>query len=486
MEVSYRRDLNKNYLCVEMEQVSGKEYPIRMLEQNKISEFLPFQLRRMNGKLYFYYEISSRQPLTQVFENRSMKWEEMERLVRGICDGIEHAQQYLLKEDALLLDPDYIYLNVETGQVGFCCMPFGDAYEENTLLTLAEFVLKKLDHGERKAVDLGYALFAQASLEQIGILERLQKLLQKKQDIEERKRAEEVISSEKEWDDDAVFDDFYEMENSGRLSEDGKWQLSDSKNGLKTNKRRKKEKGQHRQEKGNYRQEQRQYRQGKGQHRQEQRKQGERISWKSIGIIAGALLLLTVVFAGIVYFGKLDLTQTGGLAFLFLAVIWIIYSALEGRKEKKKTHWLDDEDSEEEEFEKRLLEDLYMEKTEAHYETEDHEELCGETRCLTGIEEAAGLRLVSLRKSEYGDIVMDREKMILGKKRDQVTVCISKDCISRIHAKLERKGEQYYITDLNSTNGTFVNGERLAPNEQRKIIPGDRINLATLRYAVKE
>lgn len=463
MEVSYRRDLNKNYMCVEMGNIIGKEYPVRMLEQNGIPEFLPFQMRRINGKLYFYYEISSRQPLTQVFESRSMKWNDIEQLLRGIGDGIEHAQQYLLREEDLLLDPEYIYLNVETGQCGFCCMPFGKVTGKSTFLRLAEFVLKKLDHGDRRAVDLGYELFAQASLEQIGVQESVQKLLQKNQETEEWKKYGETFLSEKNVSEETKFEDFKE-EDWEDLSEGVKPRLPDKRNALlKGRKRNEKEQlGQKRH-------------QAKG-----------KFSWKRIFIIAGVLVFLILLFAGIVYLGKLDLTQIGGLVFLFLAVIWILYSALDGRKEKKKTHWLEEEEIQEEEFERNLLEDLYLEQTKTFYEKEDEKDVCGETRCLTELENGVGLRLVSLRKSEYGDIVIDREKILVGKKRDQVEVCISKDCISRLHARLERRGEHYYITDLNSTNGTFVNGERLSPNEQRRIIPGDRINLATLRYTVKE
>ena len=58
MEVSYRRDLNHNYMILENEKITGNEYPVRMIEQNHIPELLPFQLRKMNGKTFLYYEIT--------------------------------------------------------------------------------------------------------------------------------------------------------------------------------------------------------------------------------------------------------------------------------------------------------------------------------------------------------------------------------------------------------------------------------------------
>lgn len=48
--------------------------------------------------------------------------------------------------------------------------------------------------------------------------------------------------------------------------------------------------------------------------------------------------------------------------------------------------------------------------------------------------------------------------------------------ISREHAKLELRGRQLVIVDLNSTNGTFVNDERIT--EPTALRPGDRVHFA--------
>src|SRR4051794_10308952 len=52
--------------------------------------------------------------------------------------------------------------------------------------------------------------------------------------------------------------------------------------------------------------------------------------------------------------------------------------------------------------------------------------------------------------------------------------------VSRLHARLELEHEQIAITDLNSTNGTFVNGERLPPGLPRKLRAGDKISFAQI------
>lgn len=45
--------------------------------------------------------------------------------------------------------------------------------------------------------------------------------------------------------------------------------------------------------------------------------------------------------------------------------------------------------------------------------------------------------------------------------------------ISRRHAQIEQQGDRFYVTDLGSTNGTYLNGQRLTPREKRPLWDGD-------------
>jgi hypothetical protein len=59
--------------------------------------------------------------------------------------------------------------------------------------------------------------------------------------------------------------------------------------------------------------------------------------------------------------------------------------------------------------------------------------------------------------------------------------------ISRLHARIERAGDGLSVTDLDSTNGTFLNGRRLPPNVPTTAEPGDLIRFAgTLEAIVDE
>ncbi len=52
--------------------------------------------------------------------------------------------------------------------------------------------------------------------------------------------------------------------------------------------------------------------------------------------------------------------------------------------------------------------------------------------------------------------------------------------VSRRHARIIRRGDEFFIEDLNSINGTFLNRQKLAPNTTVPFHDGDEIRLGNL------
>lgn len=70
---------------------------------------------------------------------------------------------------------------------------------------------------------------------------------------------------------------------------------------------------------------------------------------------------------------------------------------------------------------------------------------------------------------------LDKETMILG--RDETNDIVLSDAeVSRRHSRLTLSPQGYVLEDLGSTNGTFVNAERLSG--PHLLIPGDQIGLS--------
>ncbi|HCE73776.1 MAG TPA: hypothetical protein DEP67_04775, partial [Lachnospiraceae bacterium] len=90
--------------------------------------------------------------------------------------------------------------------------------------------------------------------------------------------------------------------------------------------------------------------------------------------------------------------------------------------------------------------------------------------------------LQSLSPGQYNDIPIRRRLLIIGKSPRDCDICLKSDTVSRIHARIERVSDTYYLTDLFSTNGTFLNGHKLEPNHASPIPPGAEIRIAGYRY----
>jgi hypothetical protein len=56
--------------------------------------------------------------------------------------------------------------------------------------------------------------------------------------------------------------------------------------------------------------------------------------------------------------------------------------------------------------------------------------------------------------------------------------------VSRLHAVIKRSAGSVVFMDLGSANGTFLNGNRLAPNSEQILHHGDVISLGKMRIQV--
>lgn len=70
---------------------------------------------------------------------------------------------------------------------------------------------------------------------------------------------------------------------------------------------------------------------------------------------------------------------------------------------------------------------------------------------------------------------IDRPITTIGKRKEEADIVLEDMSVSRLHARIVKEKDKYYIEDLNSTNGTFKNGLRLQPYERRELEPEDEI-----------
>lgn len=64
-------------------------------------------------------------------------------------------------------------------------------------------------------------------------------------------------------------------------------------------------------------------------------------------------------------------------------------------------------------------------------------------------------------------VEVDKERFVLGRSKTQADLRLEDPNVSRQHAAIERVGTAWYVVDLGSTNGIFVNGQRVARHALR-------------------
>lgn len=81
----------------------------------------------------------------------------------------------------------------------------------------------------------------------------------------------------------------------------------------------------------------------------------------------------------------------------------------------------------------------------------------------------------------YPNFQIQGDSCTIGKEAG-VELLLDKETISRVHAKIECLENKYYIEDLNSTNGTFINEEPLIYKKRVQLKENDMIRFADVRY----
>lgn len=83
------------------------------------------------------------------------------------------------------------------------------------------------------------------------------------------------------------------------------------------------------------------------------------------------------------------------------------------------------------------------------------------------------------------ELKVTKDEFIIGKKVSQVDGAVTFNrMISRVHCKVSRTSGGYKIMDLNSANGTFLNQERLIPEQAYPVKNGDVVRMANTDFQV--
>ncbi|MBF2064761.1 MAG: FHA domain-containing protein [Calothrix sp. C42_A2020_038] len=92
-------------------------------------------------------------------------------------------------------------------------------------------------------------------------------------------------------------------------------------------------------------------------------------------------------------------------------------------------------------------------------------------------------RLVHVQSEQTIELPQNISVIHIGKPNDRIPPDIdvsgfpNSEIVSRIHADIRVEADAYYIEDVGSSNGTYINNLPLLPGNRHRLRPGDRISL---------
>ena len=414
MDIRYRNDLYGNYMLITIPQgEDSNKYSFKMMEKNKISGVLAGRERKENGKGYWYVDISKKKTLMQEYQDKEMQLEDMILIFQQLISILDELKHYLLNESMVVLDPEYIFRDIEEDNLYVLILPWNR--KERNLQRLAEFFLEKVNQRDENGVNAAYLFYRQQSQPHFSLYHFLPVL--EKESILKRQKEKEIPS----------------------------WNEAEKK---QTPMPVKDENVQEKIATYNFEEE-------------ESVKYTEEEEKGLLKIIL-LILSLTCLIAGLLPTFN-TIIRMSCMAFSVLLFVVFLISIVEKSKNRKNI-------PKSENIDFPLIQKIDIGTNETvFFESFGNEEY---------------LKLQWKEKGRKKQFVLKEFPCTVGKLKEEVNLCISDISVSRIHCRFVKQENRICIMDLNSTNGTFLNGLPVKNGEVLEIEKNDEILLGKVKLNV--
>lgn len=462
-QVYFKKEGLVNYMVMPCEYELEENYQSCLLQYHQVPHFLPYEIRQMDRQQCVYYKLKYKTTLKSVLGHLRLTFDRLQNMAASIIGAMEMVEEYLLEQDGIVWSTDQIFLEADTGNLQFCYCPIPER-EKGSLRDLLTELIQAVDKKEEKSI-LFILEFYNMVTEPDCSLEHLKGYVGKKNTISEPFESSNLRGQDEQFD--------FE---SGFIT------------GMEKNKKEPEEK----------------------------EPPAERIVRTMLIITA---IINIVLIASLLF----DLLTYDCVRYLFIslgALIVLTIAYMNVSKEEtpdeimqaffednevgtvRKEEFLNEREEEKKEYftnVKGLSQN--QEKTiesKGVWKEKEMIATCGETSILTdGCEDEESKRntifvenydkhlyLESMEKGKYEPIYMDKKSVVLGTMPDSCNYTLKARGISRMHAKLMKKPDGLYLLDLNSTNGTYLNGEIIESGRDYKLEEGDMVTFALTEFYV--
>ncbi len=437
------------------------EFEYKMIKNNTIESLLSVQRRIIDGRDIYYYDVTSKQQMSTLHSYVQISLEDVRMICESIAVMVQNINMYMLDLAKVILNPKYMYVDISEKRVQFVYYPCKRQEEDDcddSIRRLFEYILEHFDHSVEKEQLMTMYMVYQKVVQKEYNLESFNELV-RECSLEIQKEEKEKEKEEKHGNnnDEALIGDLTEQEelhsekigvNKIPISAVPAENIGDEV-----------------------------------EVRDEQLLKYQKII-KAISIAMIILGVLKIVVPGIIPL-PINITASALLVVLGTAVLTGIsaipkymFVKMQPRHSSQKYEVTIPPHSE---FEP-LRNDLSTEVIQMH---EPQTMLLSDyiNNIKSGGNISGKITLISQETHELLEII--KFPCLIGSMGEKCDKVVPKKLISRLHCCIADSKEGYYIEDMNSTNGTFVNEKRLTPNNRHILNNGDKVRLATYVYEVE-
>lgn len=511
LKIDYERVNGNNYVVINTDEILSDNYQVKMIVKNRPEHFLKIKPEVVNNVGFLKYDISSKQQFSKLYEYEKITLDDVKSICIDISETAKHIDSYMLDLDYMLLDPEYIYMDLTTRKLQFIYLPtikkvtFADG-----LRSIFDFILEHFNHSVDKSdIVMLYELYQKIINEEydpyklpelfISIYDRL---VQKKGDVEvvETPVVTQMVSNIPTTPStppqqmvDVRSDNVCEAANSVRNELNGQEIKQLAKEEILLDN-----------PESNTRQ-------------------------KNIPMIVTGLACFVVAGIKLLAPGVLpDVYNTkAALITLILGSVLILFGRRGTKKKKLEVkkeelpYVVRDRNNQEsfagfetvntvapaQSFNEQAIKDSsFVEHKEMDFEKEATDTVLlsdylkqknANNLKLYFLEDSAGC----IENNDFSIIFKDenvgryevfenayyitKNPVVFGNLKNVSDILINSKLVSRMHACVKLLDGEYYIEDLNSSNGTFVNDIQLQPNSKIKLSSGDVFRIATVSFKVE-
>lgn len=488
MNFEYKRDLNHNYLILTGKQQDRENYQSKMMERNTVHGILPCSVRYVEDIVKYYYDISSKQPLTAAFSIRKMNYQLVSSIFMQMEQIFHELDNYLLDSSRILMDAHYMYWDVEAEKIHLIFFP--QKKEENSVQKFAEEFLNLVDYADKKAVDAVYWFYQKATAENFTLCEMFTYFREQNAGMG------------------------VETGMSGTQGADAKDEPQSRVTGIRGGSNMQRSGAERQEKSGNVQDERRDYEEG-----------GQNFNIEDVDIedddieeaderLQRLKRLLPAAFCAAIFAAagyilthyKLTVNEMlAGCGFLaMIPTAFLVHlvrkwqKRIAERKAKAAVECQSGERSmaikmrisgkenmkyrEESVWEEAGVKEQISRAGGKTAETQKADPVYGETTYF-GAEGWQQERCLEGRyKGKEILIAINETPFVIGKLQGAVSFVLSDVTVSRMHAQFIEKDGKLFLQDMNSKNGTYKNGVAMTAEEEAEVRPGDEIRFGRLRF----